>query len=587
MKKYILPLALLTASAGFTSCDEDRLEIEQKGVVTTDTFYQTEDDAEAALVACYQGFLWNYCGMNGASIYSPIRAAYNLSGDDCYAAGEFYGDNDFMGAMDEFRYDSGSPVVKNSYFNIMYSMYYTNLLIEKFESRTDATQKMKRCVAEARVLRAFMHMMLAIGWGTPPIVDHILDANDQPFNCDLDPETPMSHEELLQWCADECKKALPDLDERKSPTDMGGAVKVTKGFANAVAGKSLVFKGDFAQAKTYLKAVIDSGKYALVPGERYWENFHKEGDANEEKIFEANVQSKSGISNTDIRNRSTWMESQIWGWRNDHMIANPLTRYSNLGGWGGLGVPQAFADEFVENDGLDSYRLKATIIRIDDAITAGDWGFGIAELDNMTKEELLKSDKIGIDIRGLYGQSFWLPFKQMTRINDCISSGNNVRENNFNIMRYAEVLLLYAEACVQTGSANEALPYIQALQQRAGSKTISQTVTMDVVKKEKKFEMWLEGCRWPDQVRWGDTQVSLTAGSNVPILYDAFRRPAESGDKNVTYFDDAKRFYTVSTSSAKDAGIQVGFQEKHKLFPFPHDARAVNENLRQNPGWDD
>lgn len=587
MKKYIIPVALLTAVSTFSSCDQDRLDIEQKGVVTTETFYQTEEDAEAALVACYQGFLWNYCGMNGASIYSPIRSAFNLCGDDVYAAGEFYGDNDFMAAMDEFRYDTGSPVVKNAYFNIMYAMYYTNLLIDKYAERTDATPAMKRCVAEARVLRAFMHLQLAIGWGTPPLVDHIFGASDQPYNCDADPENPLTHDQLLQWIADECAAALPNLDERKSPSDKGGAVKCTKGFANAIAGKALVFKGDFAAAKPYLKAVIDSGKYALVSGENYWQNFHKEGDANEEKVFEANVQSKAGISNTDIRNRSTWMESQIWGWRNDHMVANPLTKYSNLGGWGGLGVPQDFADEFLANDGEDSYRFKATLMRFDDALTAGDWGFGIAELDAMSKEELLKSDKIGLDLRGLYGQSFYLPLKQMTRINDCISSGNNVRENNFTIMRYPEVILLYAEACVQTGSANDALPYVNALQERANSKTISSTLTMDVVKKEKKFEMWLEGCRWADQLRWGDTQASVNAGKNVPILYDSFRRPAESGDKNVTYFDDAKRFYTVTTSAARDAGIDCGFKEKHKLFPFPHDARAVNENLRQNPGWDD
>lgn len=581
MKKYIIPAVLLSATA-FTACDEDRLEIPQKGVVTVDSFYSDDASAEAAMVAAYQGFLYNVCTKEGASIYAPLRACFNLCGDDVLAAGEMFGDNDFMGAMNEFRYDYGSEVVRNTYNNIYYAMYYSNLVIDKFKDGTSAVQK--RVVAEARVLRAYMHMMLAIGWGTPPLVDHVLAAADNPYNSDTDPNNPLDQAGLLKWCAQECIDALPVLDERKSPTDKAGAVKVTKGFANALVGKCLVFAGDLAGAKPYLKAVIDSGKYQLVPGERYWENFHIEGDANEEKIFEANLELNPSVPIMwDICNRSTWMEANIWNWRSDHFVLNPSTNYSSIDGWGGLGVPQAFSDEFVANDGEDSYRLNATIIPIESVVY--DMVYSNDEVDSMTREEKMASNKVGMDKRGLYGQSFYLPLKPVARINDLPTRGQNIRVNNFVIMRYAEVLLLYAETCLSTGDQNGALEVINQIQKRAGSKTISSSVDMSVVEREKKFELWLEGCRWADIVRWKHFDGVEKAGQNVPHLYDSMTRQPDANDENVQWHPN-HRFYIVSTHKAKDRGDNVGFKAgKHERFPFPNNAISVNPNLSQNPGW--
>ncbi len=585
MKKILIPI-ILSALAVFTACNQDLLDIPQKGVVTTDTFYQNDEEAEAAMVAAYQGFIYNICSEEGASIYAPYRAVFNLCGDDMYAAGEYFGDNDFMGAMNEFRYDNSSEVVRNAYQNIYYAMYYSNLVIEKF-TRDDATPVMKRVVAEARVLRAWMHMMLAIGWGTPPLVDNILAAADNPYNCNNDPDTPMTHEEILKWCANECLEALPNLNERQSPADKDGAVKVTKGFANAVAGKALLFAGDYAGAKSALKAVIESGKYQLVPGERYWENFHIEGDANEEKIFETNIEVNDNIGVWGgIIWRTTWMEANIWNWRSDHFVANPSTSYSSIDGWGGCGVPTWFADEFIANDGLESHRLNATIISIEDVVYNSVYNLPV---DELTLEQKKVSKDLGIDLRGLYGQSFYLPLKPVARVADLYNPGNNVRVNNYVIMRYAEVLLLYAEACLQTGDNAGALDAVNQIQRRAGSKTVSSSVDMNVIEREKKLELWLEGCRWPDMVRWGKFEQAKQAGQNVTVLYDRLTREPQSGDENVTWLnnDPNERFYLVTTHAAKDRGDQIGFQAgKHERFPFPYTVTSKNPNLVQNPGWE-
>ena len=176
----------------------------------------------------------------------------------------------------------------------------------------------------------------------------------------------------------------------------------------------------------------------------------------------------------------------------------------------------------------------------------------------MTLEQKKASDKVGIKdpTWGLYGQSFWLGFKQMLRGTDTNPAyGGNVRLNNNIVMRYAEVLLLYAEACLNTNDKSQAYWAINKIQKRAGSKTITAEadITMDVLKKEKSYELWMEGCRFQDILRWGDTKRLEAAGSDVPILYDKLFRAPQSGDKNVTWEHGTEansRFYTVSTTKA-------------------------------------
>ena len=603
--KFIAPIAALAAAGLLTGCNPDRLEIPQKGAVSTETFYKTDEDAEAALVAAYQGFLWNVTCQNGGSLYIPFVMAMNLCGDDVNAAGANYGDNDWMPMVNEFRFDTSNETIRNTYNGLYYAVYYTNLITDHFQYGTSDIKD--RVISEARVLRAYIHMMLALGWGTPPLVDHVLASSDNPYNCNTDPNLGgMDQAGLLRWCANECELALPNLEDRNGAGDKAGAVKVTKGFANAVAGKSLVFAGDYAEAARYLEAVISSENYKLVPGERWEENFHIEGDANEEKVFELNLESNANLSVFwDIVNRSTWMECQMWNWRSDKFVSSPTNAYSSLEGWGGCGVPKAFADEFKENDGVDSYRFKGSLIDIEDLIY--NTVYGDPEIDNLTLEQKkVNKDKLGIVDQGLYGQSFYLPLKPIAKKTDLTNPGEAVRLNNFTIMRYAEVLLLYAEACVQNGEPEKAFPYVKELQERAKSKTVlssASELTMEVVEREKKFELWLEGCRWPDMVRWGHTDGVVNAGSAVPVLYDKLiREPvwedvldpetgkvATKADENVTWqygSEENSRYYTADTHEAKDKGSNVGFKAgKHELFPFPYTVTSINPNITQNPVW--
>ena len=603
MKKILFSTILTLAAAGTmtltTSC-EDQLDIEQKGVILPENFYQTDADAEAALVAAYEGFMCNVVGRNhdgnGPGIYTPYKIITNMCGDDVLYASGNYGDHEFSGMLNEFRYDAEAEVPKFMYTGLYHSVYTCNLVTDHFQKAADTPVK-KRCVAEARVLRAFDYFLLANLWDNPPFVDHCLERTDLPYNCNKDPEHPMDHKQLIEWVAKECEEAAADLDERKGPDDKDGAVKVTKGFAWALAGKAYLFAAEYDKAKTALKKVIDSGKYALVPGDRYMDNFHIEGDGNEEKVFEINFEYNAGKGSWDgMIQRSSWMESNAWNWRASSFVKSrsPQSVYSGIDGWGGLGVPQWFGDEFHDNDG-DSYRFKATLKHIDDAVYKME--YADPALNAMSVEEKKNSKEVGINdpVQGLYDNSFWLAFKQVMRKADTDGNkyGDNIRLNNYVVMRYAEVLLNYAEACIQTGDQAEAKRYINMIQERAGSKTISQTVDMDVLKKEKSYELWLEGCRWFDVMRWKDTKAIerlKNVGSDCPHLFDKLFRAPKADDRKVTWEHDGgepnSRFYTVSTSAAKDAGFTVGFKEgKHEFFPYPQTVMDKNPNLEQNPGW--
>lgn len=578
MKKHIIPYILCLVGCLFTSCSEELLEIPQKGVTTIESFYITDEDALSALTSVYHGFATNIASVKNANpaIYTAYQFAFNLPGDDIYAACKEYGNNDFQAEMNEFRYDPANSIISALYKNLYLAVYYCNLVTDKFQYGDSAIKD--RCISEARVIRAWIHMTLAIGWNNPPLVDHVLVGSDKPANYEG------GHEELLRWCAKECLECIPYLDERNNVSDKNSTVKATKGLAWTIAGKALMFAGDYEAAKAPLKMVIDSKKYALVPGERIHENFHVEGDGNEEKIFESNVAYNPNVSSfTVMYNYSTWQQMSMWCWRSDRFIGVPTECGPGKNGWGGLGVQADFAKEFVANDG-DSYRRKASIISYDELLYELNYLSDVAEDGHtLTLAEKKVDPNRGInDIRGLYGNCEYLQYKRIASPSD-IKGHSSWSEANYVLFRYAEVLLMYAECCAQTGD-NSGLPYLQAVQQRAGAKHISSVLTLDEVKKEKKFEMWTEGCRFPDCVRWGDLEGMKAAGNLIPTLKDHFFDADESTRtaEHQAYVEFHNFNDDPTYGGGKDHGFVVG---KHEYFPFPTLETTINPNIVQNPGW--
>lgn len=576
MKKYIF---LLLCAAGFllASCNQELLEIPQKGVVTMDAFYQTDEDAESAMTALYEQFLKQMGTVRvvGTMIYTPWMWAFNLPGDDIYAGCKEYGDNDFQVSVDEFRFDASNDIITCLYQHLYMIVYYCNLITDHFAYGDSAVKD--RVISEARVLRAWCHMILAIGFNDPPLVDHVLEADAKPTNYEG------GHKGLLEWCAKECEEAAPYLRKRNGADDKDASIIVTQGFAYAVQGKSLLFAEEYDKAMVPLKKVIDSGSYSLVPGDRYSELFHVEGDGNAEKVFELNIVTNPNLSDRTQRFRATWQAANMWCWRGDAFAGIPKEVGMQYNGWGGLGVRTDFAEEFMANDG-DSYRRKATMLSYEEVLTELTYPNDIKEDGTpMTYEEKMRDPKRGIkDLIGLFGNGEYLQWKLILSDTD-VAGHSRWGENSFRIMRYAEVLLMYAECCAQTGKdLAGGLDCILQIQKRAGipEANYATSCTLDVVKKEKKFELWGECCRFPDSVRWGDVAGMEISGNHTPTLYDHF---FDSDPATRTDYHDG---YVIYRDYNKDLGKESGFKKgKHEFFPFPDMVTSINPNIRQNPGW--
>ncbi|WP_289638968.1 RagB/SusD family nutrient uptake outer membrane protein [uncultured Muribaculum sp.] len=551
MKKILYPILGLCAAMFLGGC-EDRLDIEQKGVISADDFYQTDDDAQNALNNLYQCFAYHIAGNEG--IYVALPVLFNEAGDDMLAAGNMYGDNDFGAQINEFRYDYQNEVIKNTYTGLYAVVYDANTIIDRVP---DDSPIKKRVRAEAITLRAWAHMMLAIGWDCPPLVETVLPGDARPSNYEG------GHVELLRWCAEQAESVVNDLEERISPTDKVGASKVTKGMALTVAGKARLFMGDYENAKKDLKQVISSNKYELVPTDRWANLFHTSGDLCEEMIFQSNCLDNANVGDWGGKiNRTSWMWIQFWNWRTDKLVSRP--KFIGADGWGGHSIRADFAERMLANDG-DSPRRKATFMTPDEFFYEMEW----TGTEGMTREQLETSDKIGIkDPTGLYGFGGYFAHKIVPWPEDNEKGWYGFK--NLTIFRYAEVLLMYAEACAMTGD-NDGLQYLNAIQNRAGSAHVSSTLTLDEVKNEKAFEMWIEGVRFPDMVRWGDTDGIVNNGKNIPSTYDAF----------FTKKEPKHRIYVEYSNPNKG---QTGFVKgKHEYFPYPKVTISRNPNLQQNP----
>lgn len=592
MKKIILLIFAISFLA--VSC-ESRLEIPQKGTVSTLEFYASDADAEAALNNIYASFL-SIASANG--INNPELMLLNYSSDDILAAGNNVDDHEPFRWFDEFRYDETMDVMRTCYDRYVSCIYACNLVISNFttENRNGDQPKWqsdytKKCVEQARVMRAYVHMMMAIIWNRPAIIDRLLEPDELPVQAE-------SQSAIFEWVIAECEKALSSgvLPKRNGVNDKNSTAIMTVGFAQFTAGKAAVFNNDMATARKYLGDLINSGNYALTPTEEYWTIFHIDGDGNCEKIFAPNYIYDATMSFWDNVNRSRWMVADVLCWRTDKLASIPPC--TPCAGWNGGAIQEDFAKKFLEHDG-DSPRRKACFITEDEFLYELEWNSdkNDASLDEK-KADLNRgiADPTGLFSHGPYFEWKMMSYAKPSRILTGGSDkyhGDNVNavmggasnQSNFQVARYAEALLLYAEACIGSSEAAQGLKALQDVQKRSGSGKISQSLTFEAVMEEKQYEMWWEGCRFPDLVRWDNLgKVDMKAlfntsnGGNgihkhVPTVFDEYFVAGKPG-----YHKYHKLYEEYSAVKYSD------FSEKFKYFPFPRDRKADNK-FQDVLGW--
>ncbi len=598
MKKIFIPI--LCGLALVASSCESKLEIPQKGVVGYDDFYKSDEDATAALADMYANYLGNVAATEGIDV--PEQVVINYAADDILAAGGNPGDHEQFRVFDEFRYGSSNVTLKQMYQRYYYAIYHANLVISNFtnENRNGTEPKFtseftKQAVAEARVMRAYLHLMTALGWNRPPLLDRLLDADELPVNAE-------SQQQILEWVISECDKAISSgyLPKRNGTTDKDATARMSVGFAQFIAGKAAMFNNDPATARKYLGELIASGDYALIPSEEYWTNFHVSGDGNSEKIFEPNIIEDLNLFQSKYWQaifRCRWMVANVFCWRTDALASEPQV-HAGFQGWNGGAITESFAKKFLAHDGNSPRRL-ACFLTADEWLYEMEWN---SEFNDGTPEQKKSDPNRGVkSANGIFSHGPYLEWKHMVFVNppkiltggrtypsdNTTTFGAGSNQKNYNVARYAEALLLYAEACIGSSDADKGLKALQDVQKRSGSGKISTELTFENVMEEKQYEMWFESCRFHDLVRWSKQgKVDLNTIFNkselfrdgkymVPSLYDEYFIEGTAG-----YGKEHKLFTKYSEASYEN--FVVG---KHEYLPFPLDFKVANPNLKDVLGW--
>ena len=518
---WLLGAALLTVNCSlFTACDSE-LDIEKHGNLgSMDTYYTNDDNVNAAT----------------ASLYLELRGQYfnwfflkNLLADDIWCGGGSRGDNASMEMLNEYTFGTDHGMVQSLYSGLYSVIYKANLIIDKVEGETPV---MKRAINEAKVFRAWAHFELVTLWGTAPVVNHLL--------------TPDEYRQGNSTPADLWAQVESDLTEainsgtlpsKSGANDAEGGIRITKETAQAFLGKAYLFQGKYSEAASMLENVISSGKYALFTGD-YDMQFHAANNNKCESVFE--LQRRNDTEQLWSQFDMTFI---MQGWRTDKLNYGGQALNTVAQGMYGFSNPRkSLYDAFVAQEGANGYRMNKTIMNYEQVEA-----FGV-------------SVQTGAFVYGNEGYFFW---KNQALKEDCITDMSYFQVGqytNLKVMRYAEVLLLAAEANLQAGNTTKALDYLNQIRTRAKENPLS-TVTLNDIKTEKRLELCNECVRYQDLVRWGDATSAMgNQGKEIPVFGTT---GVQWNFKNENY----------------------GFKDKNKLLPIPLKEIELNPNMTQNEGW--
>ncbi len=512
------------------SCNQDLLDIEQHGALSPEIYYSEATDGQAEQLI--------------ASVYRSVYGDFNWYG--------FWNGMSDNGAGSQSNYSinvTSQDHGGSSYYTSLYRLnYLCNMIIENMPADTDVK---KQVHGEAYFWRAWANMYLVRLFGTPPLVDHVLG---------VDELTPSNATESELWAyvessLDEAINLLPEKIALGQQSAIGG--RVTLHSVYALLGKVQVIKGDYGDAVTTLERVINSGKYALQ--EDYRELYHITADFSDEYMWEFN------IDDADQSNFERQGDSRAINltWRTENVtVPGGLTAQ----GYGGADLNKDFYDFMVARGEKGLPRYLGTIWDYEDIQDR----FVELELAADRTEAIGKfwgTEPIMQNCQG-YFRAKMLPWE--SDLFDYLVTQNIHSKANWPGMRYAEVLLLHAEACIQANThLTEGLASMNEVRERAGFTTTLGTYTLQNVKDEKRAELAYEGERFLDLVRWGDAASELADRGFFTYQFSG-------------YVDGTTDYSLVETPVQDAAGFTSGRDE---LFPIPYNEMLLNDNLVQNPNW--
>lgn len=448
MQKAVV-LGLFASVIAIQGCKKSWLDVAPAGSQTAATFFKTQDDATKAVEAMYANLHeWKNIA------FAPI--AVESMGSDDVEKGSTPTDASFMNDFHYFTANSGEGQIADFWSGEYQTINFANQILDNVPGISMDASLKARYLAEAKFIRAYAYFRLVRAFGGVPLRLHVpKDASE--YNL------PRSTAAQV-WAAIETDltDAASVLPQTYSSTDIGHA---TKGAALALHAKVSMYQAKWGDVLTYTNQVMGLG-YSLYPDyEAMFRTTHKN---NSESIFE--VQCLLIQNNPDASNSQY---SQVQG-----------VRGVTGGGWG-FNVPsQDLADNGWE---AGDPRRDATIIFRGETTPEGD---AIpASGDNP-----------------MYNQKSYVPFALY------VSGFNEGCQQDKIVIRYAEVLLMNAEAANETGNAAQALTSLELVRARARGTnaailpkvtTTDQTALRTAIWKERRAEFAMEFDRYFDVIRQG------------------------------------------------------------------------------------
>ncbi|MBQ8483082.1 MAG: RagB/SusD family nutrient uptake outer membrane protein [Bacteroidales bacterium] len=526
--KKILNIVTVCASVMFTaSCiglDTPPYDRE------TDLTYWSEDPASAvaALNTCYTRL-------------TSMSEMLNMEGAS---------DNAYMKGLNETQpIGNGSFSTDNGYVKAIWDGYYAgiricNELLTNIDKVPALDESLKaRYIAECMTIRAYFYYELYTKFGDIPYTEKVLTVAES----ETIERTPK---------ADVVTNIINDLETAISSNALpasytaGDRGRITAGAAKAILAKVHLFEGNFDQVKTLTQDIMDSKTYSLFND--YAGLFRIENEYNSEIILD--VQYTPAFREHNMM--YYFLPPSMGGYSNLAPVQELVDSYIMLNG---KGINEAGSGYDANNPYSNrDPRLAATVMYTGNSYTMADGTETVIDCNTGRDAYGTTSD---VTPTGFYLKKWWDKSYRLT-----LQSGLNPI-----LIRYADILLMNAEAYVETTGMTETVwnNTIRLIRQRAGfteDSALNYNASADMkelVRNERRCELAFEGSRYKDIIRWRIAENVLNG--NVHGFYTG----AAVGTDNGFVILEKRNF---------DA-------QKHYLWPIPQKDRDINKNLTQNPNW--
>lgn len=477
------------------SCADDFVEEQPPYGLTSETFFEAEEDYEDALVGAYDILQSTYVNVILGEIAS----------DNTHAGGESATDVVGWQQVDKMEHTPVNDNLDDVWDFNFAGVYRASYIIENRE-KIDFDGK-DQIIAEARFLRAYFNFELVKWFGAIPIKPEGRFELGEETSI---PRTPV--EQVYNYIENDLSLAISNLS-----TQAPQVGRASKASAQALLGKVHLYQNDFPLAAPLLNEVINSSQfhlYGTVGDEEFLNLFEFEAENSAESVFEIQYTGAEGAGFGCLQCSE----------------GNVMVGFSGVRGYNGPVYESGFGFNLPTQEVFDAFessdlRRQLSILDIEAWASQTGADYTIGNQDPQT------------------GHTGYYNKKYIPRENENLGDANLTQPNNYRAIRYADVLLMAAEA-LNRGNIDDglALDYVNLVRQRAGlpEVNLSGGQLTDEIYRQRRLELVGEGHRFFDLVRTGraaDQIQGFTPNKNevFPIPLEEIQFSQGSWDQNNGY----------------------------------------------------